>query len=160
MKDILNLSKTNKVVCFFDMDGTCVEYGANEKPLLLANEPNFFLNKRPLRSIIKKMKRLSKMNNVTVKILSNCYFEEQKEDKISWLKKYAGFIKPEDINIIVLNNEKYTPETKDNLKANRIKSIVGNDSEIYLFEDDQRIMYVTMKIMPEVHVCHVSTLID
>lgn len=160
IKDIINLAKDKNVICFFDMDGTCVEYGVNERPKLLANEPNFFINKRPLRSILKKMKKLSKTKNVTVKILSNCYFDEQRADKISWLKQHASFIKPEDINIIVLNNESYTPKTKDNLKPNRIKSIADSKSEIFMFEDDHGVMRATIKMLPNVHVCHVSCLID
>ena len=52
-KEIINKSKTEKVLIFFDMDGVLAEYGAGEKGLILNNTPNFYLNKRPIQTTLK-----------------------------------------------------------------------------------------------------------
>lgn len=155
---IENEAKENKVYIYFDMDGTCVEYKSGEKKLIMSNKKDLFLNKRPLNTVLKIMERLSKMENVTVGILSNCYFEEQKKDKITWLKKNAPFIEMKNVNIIVLNNETYTTDTKDFLKANLLKRLHSDLSHVILVEDSHAILKATQKsgIRGE----HVSTLID
>ena len=39
---IVELAKANKVTIFFDMDGVCAEYGADEGHLIKENAPGFF----------------------------------------------------------------------------------------------------------------------
>lgn len=160
MIEIKEAAKTKPVLCLFDMDGTCVEYGSGEKAQILANKKDFFKFKRPLKSILKKMKVLSKTKNVRVGILSNCYFEEQHLDKIFWLKNNAPFIAQNDIHIVVLNNETYTTDTKDFIKANYIKQIAAPNEKVFFFEDSHNIIKATSKALPDVKVCHVSELID
>lgn len=160
VKEIKKLAKTENILCLFDMDGTCVEYGTNEKSHILNNEKDFFKFKRPLKYVLKKMKSLSKTKNVRVGILSNCYFEEQRQDKIFWLKNNAPFIADENINIIVLNNETYTTETKDFIKANRIKTIARPNEKVFFFEDSHDIIKATHKALSDVNVFHISALID
>lgn len=160
MKEIKETAKTKPVLCLFDMDGTCVEYGTGEKSQILANEKDFFKFKRPLKSVLKKMKNLSKTKNVKVGILSNCYFEEQRQDKIFWLKNNAPFIAQSDIYIVVLNNETYTKETKDYIKSNYIKKIAKPNEKVFFFEDSHEIIKATSKALPDVGVYHISQLLD
>lgn len=160
MIEIKEAAKTKPVLCLFDMDGTCVEYGSGEKAQIMANEKDFFKYKRPLKSVLKKMEMLSKTKNVRVGILSNCYFDEQRQDKIFWLKNNAPFIAQTDIHIVVLNNETYTKETKDFIKSNYIKQIAKQGEKVFFFEDSHNIMKATSKALPDVKVCHVSELID
>lgn len=160
VKDIKDLAKTEKVLCLFDMDGTCVAYGTGEKAQILANEKDFFKFKRPLKTVLKKMKILSKTKNVRVGILSNCYFEEQRQDKIFWLKNNAPFIKPENITIVVLNNETYEIGKKYYIKAKYIQQIAKPDEKVYFFEDSHDIIKATLKVLPDIHVCHISEIID
>lgn len=157
---IIELAKANTVKIFFDMDGVCAEYGASDKHLIESNAFGFYLGKRPIYSVLEVMKRLSETSNVEVLILSNCHFPEQKQDKISWLKKFAPFIKKENINIIVLNDEVYTKETKYFIKGNYIKKLTaGSDAAVFLIEDDHRIIGATRELLPHVNACHISTLI-
>lgn len=156
---IIELAKTHQVKVFFDMDGVCAEYEADDGYLIKSNAPGFYFNKRPIYSIIETMKRLSETNNTEVLILSNCYFEEQKQDKINWLKMHAPFIKSENINIIKLHDEVYTPETKDFIKASYIEKLTqGLNAQIFFIEDDHGIIKATKKRLPHVKVNHVSTL--
>lgn len=155
---IIEQAKGHKVYVYFDMDGTCVEYKSGEIQLIKGNQPNFFLQKRPLFTVLSIMEKLSKVDNVVVGILSNCYFDEQKADKITWLGKYAPFIKAENINIIVLNNETYTPDTKDYLKANLLKKLHNDTQYVYLIEDNHQILKATIK--SGLNGEHVSTLLS
>lgn len=157
---IIKLTKNDKVIVFFDMDGVCAEYGADEGHLIKENYPGFYFTKRPIKSVLAIMKRISEIRNVQVRILSNCYFPEQKQDKINWLAKYAPFIKTENITIITLNEEEYTSETKDFIKGNYIKKITaGSNAHLFLIEDDHGIIKATKKLLPNVQANHVSTLI-
>lgn len=134
-------AKSKKIVLYSDMDGVLVEYGAGEKPLILNNEKNFYLNKRPIFSTINKLKELSDVENIEIGIMSNCYFQEQKQDKILWLEKFCPFIKKENINIIVLNEETYTKETKPYLKVDKILAInEGKEKVCFLIEDNHDII--------------------
>ena len=158
LDEIIEYAKNNKVCCFFDMDGTCAELRTGEKKRILDNEKGFFLNKRPLKSILSVMEKISKIDNIKVCILSNCYYNEQKQDKITWLKKYAPFVKEENINIIVLTEENYDDKTKHNLKPNKIKSVLKENEKAVLFEDNYNIINATNKMFDYICAQHVSTL--
>ena len=71
MIEIKEAAKTKPVLCLFDMDGTCVEYGSGEKAQIMANKKDFFKFKRPLKSILKKMKILSKTLKIIIMIIMN-----------------------------------------------------------------------------------------
>lgn len=147
INEIKSIAKTKSILVLFDMDGTIVEYGANEKQDILDNKAHFYFNKRPLKTMLKAVKNLSKIKNVTIGILSNCYYPEQRQDKIIWIKKFIPFIKSENINIIVYSELKFEKHEKDNLKANKINTISGYD-KIYLIEDTHEIIKATNKIIP------------
>lgn len=104
------------------------------------------------------MERLSKIPNVEVCILSNCHYQEQKEEKIEWLRVYAPFIRPENIFIIVLSNENYTSDNKHFLKGNKIKKILSSDETAFLIEDDHRVIKATRSLGIDAE--HVSMLIE
>lgn len=152
-------AKYGKVVVLFDMDGVIAEFGSNEKKFILSNHPEFFLHRRPIKTIINIIEDLNNFENITLGIVSNCFFEEQKQDKITWLKKHLPFLKEENICIIKLNEEKYTKETKDFIKAKYIEKNWKKDDLIYFFEDDHGIIRATQKVFPEIVVNHISTLI-
>ena len=130
-------SKINNV--FFDMDGVLTEFNPNDKPRILRNEPDFYLNKRPIRCILEKAKILYE-NNVEIFIMSICHFEEQKHDKIKWLKKYDK-------------------ETKDYLKVTKIQEILKNNETYILIEDNHKIIKATNKVVRN-SAHHLSELLD
>ena len=100
-EEIKNLGKNKQVLVLFDMDGTLVEYGQGEKQLIMDNVRSFYFNKRKLNTTCKIAEEISKYKNVTVGIMSNCYFDEQKQDKLSWLAIHLPFLKQENIYINV-----------------------------------------------------------
>lgn len=162
VEQIKQQAKNKKVNLFFDMDGTCAEYDTRDGAKIKSNQPNFYFSKRPLKSIIKVMKYLSKIKNVTISILSNCHFEEQEQDKLRWLKLYCPFIKQQNIKIIVFEKIKHTKEERPFLKANYLKTVMEGgepNTDYYLVEDDIKIMEASMKALPELNVVHISMLV-
>jgi len=163
-QEIIELAKTKKVIVFFDMDGVCAEYGRpGEDKLIRSNAPGYYFNKRPIQSMLETMERISKIENVEIRILSNCYFPEQKQDKIKWLKIHAPFIKLENITVITLNDETYTKETKDEIKGNYIKVLTeGVDAHVRLVEDDHGIIKKSNELLSKLLPCfraeHISSL--
>lgn len=160
IEEIKEKAKTKKVIVYSDMDGVLAEYGVGEKPLILANEKDFYLNKRKISCAVEKFRMLSEIENVEIGIMSNCYFQEQKQDKLLWLEKHCPFIKKENINIIVLNDEPHTKETKDYLKISRLLSInYDKDVDFYLIEDNHNIIGATNKTRPNTG-RHFSEILD
>lgn len=148
----------NKKLVLFDMDGVVAEYVDGENTKIANEEPNIYLNKRPIHSLIYTAKKLNKMKNVSVGILSSCNYHSQMIEKIEWLKKFMPFLKEELIYIIIWENEKYTKETRCNAKLDLIKSISGFD-EIYLIDDKHKIISTTNEILPNcAH--HVSEILN
>lgn len=156
--DIKSLSKENQVVVLFDMDGVLAEYKVGEKEQIKSNEPNLFLKARPLFKNLKIAKKISKMKNVKVGIQSNCHFKEQKQDKKTWLKKYAPFVSEEDINIIAFKDEEYDLSNKYALKAKYIKEKYQGGEIVVLVEDDHRNIKEALNLGIKAY--HVSSMID
>ena len=150
-------AKTKKVLILFDMDGTIVEYGANEKHDIIENRPNFYYEKRPLKTMLKVVKNLSKIKNVTIGILSNCYYPEQEQDKIKWLHKFVPFVNFNHVYFNVYSTLSFKKEEKNLLKANVIKTISGFD-KILLIEDNHEIIKATNNVIPNTS-HHLSELI-
>lgn len=149
----------SKTLIFFDMDGLMTEFDSELKERIVSNEPGFYLTRRPLKSMLKTIKGLSKVKNITVGILSNCHYKEQKQDKITWLSKYAPFFAPENIHIVVLSEEKFEDSEKYFVKARYAKEYMQGYDKVYFFDDDPRILKAMRKALPEMVSKHISLMI-
>ncbi|MBR6779014.1 MAG: hypothetical protein IKM43_02550 [Clostridia bacterium] len=157
---IRKLAKDNKVMVFCDMDGVIAEYDTTKKHDIRNNVPNTYFNSRPLNHTISQLKKIKKIKNVEIGILSACYFNEQKQEKLQWLKLHANIFEDKNINIVVYENETFTQKTKDLLKVNKILEIVKNKNVVpILIEDNHNIIEATNKVIKNCAV-HVSKLID
>ena len=158
--EIKKEAKTEKVKVYFDMDGCLVQYGFGEKELIANNHPDFYYDKRPIKTVIKVAKKLSKIKNVEVLIMSCCRFVEQRQDKKRWLKKFAPFFKDENIHIIVYSEETFEKNEKSFLKARKIEKLSQvENAKIYLIEDDHRNIQATNQTLSFVEARHISELI-
>lgn len=158
--EIKEQAKYTNVLILSDMDGVVAEYGTNEKKSILSNHPNFYLNRRPIRTIINTYKELSELENITIGIVSNCFYEEQKQDKLKWLEKHMPFVNKDYVRIIKLSEEKYDKESKDYIKSKYIEKMIKNkEVMVYFFEDDHGIIRSTHKALPNVYTAHMSMLV-
>ena len=74
IEKIEKLAKNGKVMVFCDMDGVLVEYDGTQKQAIETNVPFTYLNNRPLKSVISQIKKLNKIENVELAIMSSCWF--------------------------------------------------------------------------------------
>ena len=118
LDEIKKLAQEKQTYVFFDMDGVLAEFDATVYQKIKKGEADVFLKTRPIKTTIKFAKKLRKIKNVQVCIMSNCYSKIQKKDKIVWLSKHLPFINKENINIIVYEEVKFKKEEKDLLKGN------------------------------------------
>lgn len=137
--DITN--NNSKVKIFWDMDGTCASM---EMHLLDKKaDKGFFYGKRPIKAMIKIMKKFHKLGAQTY-ILSFCGYSYQKEDKIKWLQKYCDFIAQDNIIIIPRkeSNVKLS-ESKQTLKAEYLKDYITDSDIVYLIDDNESVLLGT-----------------
>lgn len=147
------------VYVYFDMDGVCVQYNyCKEK--VKSYFKGYYLNGRPLFSIIKVMESLIDLPNTKIKILSMVNFAEQRTEKLKWVKTHLPFI--ENKNIIVIDRSKivFLPEEKSLIKAKYIKEECEDKITSVLVEDDHRNLKAAKSLLKNFHPYHVSALID
>ena len=156
--EIKTAAKNQKVIVFFDMDGTLVEFRSDPKGMHKLPKQNFYLNNRPLTYMLGLAKEISEIDNVEIHILSNCQLAEQIKEKKIWLSKNAKFIKNSNIHIICYENLTFNKEEKPFLKGNFIKNNFPN-TKCFLIEDDLRNIKSTNSLFPEPVAFHISSLI-
>lgn len=159
--EIKEIAKLNSVYVFFDMDGVLAEFETREYDKIKRGDADYFTKSRPIKNTIKFAKKLSKVKNITVGIMSNCYSKVQREDKKTWLKKYMPFIKEENINIISYNEVEFIKEEKDLLKGNYLTNKYKKlKAKIFLIEDNINIIKATNKNFKNISCHHVSMIIN
>ena len=156
---IPNYIKTNeKILVLFDMDGVCAEYVYGENVDILNNSPDVYSKKRPIRSVIKVAEEMSKMENVTVGIMSSANYTNQRAQKLEWLEKYMSFLDKKHVYILVWEELGLSGDNRNGQKGKEIQKIRGFD-KIYLIDDKHKIINATNAIIPNcAH--HVSEVLD
>lgn len=135
---IKNEYSNKNLILFVDMDGVIADFEAF-KPL-------DFSNKRPIKTNINTLKEVSKLKNIELHILSICKFDNQINEKNTWLDKYASFFKYQNRHII--SKEKFSGVKSKDLKYNFLKEFIEKKSDelIVLIDDDNDILnYINEK---------------
>ena len=160
-KEIENICRNKKrVAMFVDMDGTIVEYKVYPKGEITNSTKGKFNNEKPVVPIVEELEIISKIENLDIYILtlakSNIIVQEKKE----WLRKNISFIKPE--MWIIINKEKgqYTKETRNYIKAEKMKQKLGFYDHVILLDDEHEILKSTQEILKDkCNVYHISSVI-
>lgn len=129
LKEKLEEYKEKRISIYIDMDGVIVDYEVGKA--------FGYDKKRPLFSSIDKLKEISKMENVTMHILSISKTNKGVEEKNIWLDKYIPFIEKDNRNIISkeINPNKASWELKSEF-LNKL-----NGDVIILIDDDPSILH-------------------
>lgn len=138
-----------EVLLFVDMDGVIASYDFG-KPL-------DFKNKRPLKTNIDTLKKVSELDNITLSILSVCRKDYQITEKNEWLDKYAPFFKKENRNI--LSKESITGYSSAEIKLNFLESVETNKL-IIMLDDDNKVLDTLSKSDKEIILYQDSELVD
>lgn len=151
-------AKLNKVKVFFDMDGVLVEYRIIKEEEF--DKVGFYEGLRPLKTNLAFAKKLSKIKNVEVCILSNCRTKQHKTDKLKWLKSFAPFFKQENINIICYEEIGNFDKSKKSIVKSELilEQLKKEKFTAFHIEDDTNIIKIE-KAMPNINIIHVSSLI-
>lgn len=150
--------KHEKVALFVDMDGTIVEYNVYPYGFITNETEKLFLNANPLDVVIDNLKRINKIKNLDIYILSLSRSNIIVEEKKQWLKKFATFIKEE--NYIILNKESgdYNSENREFIKAIKMKEKLNEYDFVMLLDDEHKILKRTQKeLKDKAEVFHVSS---
>lgn len=146
---ITNILKKDKIDLFVDMDGVIAAYEFGM--------PLDFDKKRPLLSNINKIKELSKLEGLTIHILSCCKKDYQVELKNQWLDKYAPFIDKD--RRFILSKETITDLSSANMKLNFLQKYKTN-SKIVVIDDDNQVIKTLGNNLQNIIVLQDSELID
>lgn len=146
---ITNILKKDKIDLFVDMDGVIAAYEFGM--------PLDFDKKRPLLSNINKIKELSKLEGLTIHILSCCKKDYQIELKNQWLDKYAPFIDKD--RRFILSKETITDLSSANMKLNFLQKHKTN-SKIVVIDDDNQVIKTLGNNLQNIIVLQDSELID
>lgn len=128
LKKYLKQYKNKQIKLFIDMDGVIADY-------IFGSAKDYDL-KRPLKSNIKKLKKISKLKNVELFIFSATRMSEGFNQKNSWLNKYAPFFKNE--NRIIISREANDMKESSALKAEYLSKYPKDDSLIIVIDDDPK----------------------
>ena len=146
---IKDLSKDEEIILFVDMDGVISSFDVG-KPLN-------FLEIRPLTENIKKLKKISKLPNVELHILSVCREDFQIDDKNTWLDKHAPFFKKE--NRTIISKEKLNGIKTADAKTNYLKEF-KTEKKVVVIDDDNLVLKQILEQVENIIVFQDSELID
>lgn len=138
-----------EVILFVDMDGVIASYDFGR--------PLDFKNKRPLKTNIETLRKVSELDNVDLNILSICRKDFQIDEKNEWLDKYAPFFKKEKRNI--LSKETITGISSAEMKRNFLEC-VDTDKIIIMLDDDNKVLDVLSKSNRKIILYQDSELVD
>ena len=146
---IKKISEEKDIMLFVDMDGVIVNYDVGK--------PSDFLEKRPLKENIEKIREIVKIPNVELHILSICKKDCQIEEKEQWLDKFAPFFDKKNRQII--SKEKLGDTSSKEVKTNYLKNL-GTKKQVILLDDDNAILKFVLENVEDIIVFQDSELID
>lgn len=146
---IKNMSQDKKLDIYVDMDGVIASYDFGV--------PFDFKNKRPLKTNIKTLEKISKLKNVNVYILSICRKNFQITEKNEWLDEHAPFFDKD--NRFIISKEKYPNTSSKKLKTSFLNKL-NNKNNIVVIDDDNSVLDKIHEVIPEITLFQDSELID
>lgn len=112
-KQTLSLLKSKQNIdVYVDMDGVLAEYVYGEGEKILNGETTVYLNKRPIKTIAKLIKKYYTKNSFY--IVTSCKTFEQFETKKQWIKKHLPFFNLE--NVYCVFSENFSDRIGDKVK--------------------------------------------
>lgn len=141
-----------KVAIFVDMDGVIADYHFGDAL--------DFKTKRPIKTNIKTLNAISKLDNVELYILSICKTSDQIDDKNAWLNKYASFFKMK--NRIILSKDKYPSLKSMAIKCGFLEGFIKDNPQqfIIVIDDDNTILEFLNKKIENIKLFQDSSIID
>lgn len=150
-KDCVEKINSSKIKIYVDMDGVIADY--------IVGDPFHYDEKRPLLNNIKNLEEVSKMDNVEMYILSASRMNIGVSEKHKWLDIYAPFFKKENRNILPREKYEFKISSVD-LKAEFVKNIERDGSQIIIIDDDCRVLKALKEQNPDIILYKDTVLVD
>lgn len=150
--------KNKKVAMFIDMDGTIVEYVIYGDEKELINSKNNFLNAKPIDIVIDKLRKINKIENIDLYILTLAKNTRIEEEKKQWLKNNMEFI--DEKRWVIINKEKneYNKENRDYIKAKKMEEKLKDYDALIFLDDDHKILKrAKTELKDKISVFHISS---
>jgi len=160
IKTYADENRDKKIAMFVDMDGVIADLDINDD--IANNKANVFLEKRPLKSVINILSKVSEIENIDLYILSACGYRNQAVDKSEWLSIHAPFFKKENQIYVVREVVNYTHETKTKIKTDNIlDTLRDRDYDLAIYLEDEFLMLKMMqkKLGDKIMCIHISSFI-
>lgn len=151
-------NKNKKVAMFIDMDGTIVEYVIYGSEKELINSKNNFLDAEPINIVIDKLRKINKIENIDLYILTLAKTTRIEQEKKEWLKNNVEFI--DEKRWIIINKEKneYNKENRDYIKAKKMEEKLANYDFLIFLDDDHKILKkAKSELEGRINVFHISS---
>ena len=157
LKEYLEQFGDKKIKLFVDMDGVVADYDLLNFESVKTS-PDAYLNKRPITTVINIFRNLSKLDNVTIYILSVAKQENQINGKLVWLSENMNFIPKSQINIIPRDTNGWTKASI--LKKDFLKSNYEKDNISLMIDDSHDVLKEVKNLDIGIIPVHISTVID
>ena len=154
---IKEMAENRKVDIYVDMDGVVADYDLLNFESVKTS-PDAYLNKRPITTVINIFRNLSKLDNVTIYILSVAKQENQINGKLVWLSENMNFIPKSQINIIPRDTNGWTKASI--LKKEFLKSNYEKDNISLMIDDSHDVLKEVKNLDIGIIPVHISTVID
>lgn len=154
---IKEMAENKKVDIYVDMDGVVADYDLLNFESVKTS-PDAYLNKRPITTVINIFRNLSKLDNVTIYILSVAKQENQINGKLVWLSENMNFIPKSQINIIPRDTNGWTKASI--LKKEFLKSNYEKDNISLMIDDSHDVLKEVKNLDIGIIPVHISTVID
>lgn len=151
-------SNYKKVAMFIDMDGTINEYTLYSDNEILEKMGDNYKNAKPVQEVIEVLRKISKIPNIDLYILSLSKSNKISYEKDIWLEKYTKFISKDNWIILTKENGDYDAENRDQIKPLKMQEKLNEYEHVILLDDDHKILRQS-KIMLKnnVDVFHVTS---
>lgn len=161
IEKIQKISKENgKTAIFVDMDGTITVYNVYPEHDVAKKMEEEYEQAEPASYVIELLEKIEKMQNIDIYILTLSKSKKITEQKKKWLKKHVPFIKEENWIIITKENNEYSKENRDIIKAEKMKEKNNEYNKLILLDDDHKILKETQKILGEKgQIFHISSIL-
>lgn len=153
---VKNLSQ-RKIRIYIDMDGVVADYDVLSYEEH-KTEADVYLNKRPIKTIIDILEKVSTIENVELFILSVARKESQINGKLKWLEKNMPFIDKKNVNIISRDNNEY--KSAVSLKK---QFLIDNNDPNYItmmIDDSHQVLDIIYDLKLDIIPLHNSSILD
>ncbi len=156
--NIKTISKGIKVNIFVDMDGVVADYDMIDYKIH-GEEKDVYLTKRPIKTIINILEKISTLDNVNLYILSVARYKKQINGKKLWIKKYMPFINNKNIKII--SREERNNEIAAVIKRQYLDDFIKDNTSVNIHIDDSHnVLREIDKLDKDITPLHISSILD